>query len=56
MNLNKSNYKRKVKKLIKKAENLNLIKSSDEAFKDFHVENEVHKGDVSIYRKISEKI
>lgn len=50
------NLRKKIRKLIKKSKKLNLIKTSDEAFKDFPVEKEIHKGNINAYRKISEKI
>lgn len=56
MKFNNIKLKRKIKKLIKKAERLNLIKTSDDAFKEFPVENEIHKGNINAYRKVSGKI
>ena len=55
--LKKIKLKYRVKELIKKAKNNNnIIKSSDDAFKEFPVENEEHKGNINAYKKVSEKI
>ena len=52
----KIKLKYSVKELIKKARNANIIKSSDDAFKEFPIENEEHKCNINAYKKVIEKI
>ena len=45
----KKEDKLKVKNMIKLAKKQGLIKPHTEAFKDFPVENEIHKGDANYF-------
>ncbi len=44
------NDTQKVKEIIKHAKAKGLIKPHTEAFKEFPVENEIHKGDVNYFK------